>query len=99
MTSIVQATVRKSHGGRKVLGLGCVSSMAKSFGRGGENGGKFYTFCEEGIAELLPKIMAKNSKRTTSRMTTAEKRDARAKLLFYQSKPVDFLPYSLPSPS
>ena len=32
-------------------------------------------------------------------MTTAEKRDARAKLLFYQSKPVDFLPFLLPSPS
>ena len=31
-------------------------------------------------------------------MTTAEKRDTRAKLLFYQSKPVDFLPFLLPSP-
>lgn len=61
MTSIVQATVRKSHGNREVLGLGCVSSMAKTFGRAGENGGKFYTFCEE-IAELLPKNMAKTAK-------------------------------------
>ena len=62
MTSIVQATVRKSHGNREVLGLGCVSSMAKSFDRAGENGGKFYTFCEEEIAELLPKNMAKTAK-------------------------------------
>ena len=28
-----------------------------------------------------------------------KKRDARAKLLFYQSKPIAFLPLSLPSPS
>ena len=28
-----------------------------------------------------------------------KKRDARAKLLFCQSKPIDFLPFSMPSPS
>ena len=28
-----------------------------------------------------------------------KKRDARAKLLFYQSKPIAFLTFSLPSPS
>ena len=62
MTSIVQATVRKSDGNREVLGLGCVSSVVKSFGRPGEKGGKFYTFCEEEIAEILPKNMAKTAK-------------------------------------
>lgn len=62
MTSIVQATVRKSDGNREVLGRGCVSSVVKSFGRAGENGGKFYTFCEEEIAEFLPKTMAKTAK-------------------------------------
>lgn len=62
MTSIVQATVRKSHGKREVLELGCVSSMAKSFGRAGENGGKFYSFCEEEIVEHLPKNMAKTAR-------------------------------------
>ena len=62
MTSTVQATVRKNHGNREVLGLGCVSSMTKSFGRAGENGGKFYSFCEEEIAELLPKNMAKTTR-------------------------------------
>ena len=56
------ATVRKSDGNREVLGRGCVSSVAKSFGRPGENGGTFYTFCEEEIAELLPKNMAKTAK-------------------------------------
>ena len=60
MTSIVQATVRKSHGNREVPGLGCVSSVVKSFGGGGEHGGKFDTFCEE-VAELLPKNMAKTA--------------------------------------
>lgn len=62
MTSIVQATVGKSRGNRDVLGRGCVSSVVKSFGRAGENGGKFYTFCKEEIAKLLPKNMAKTAK-------------------------------------
>ena len=47
MTSIVRATVRKSHGNREVLGLGCVSSMAKSFGRAGENGENFTRFAKK----------------------------------------------------
>ena len=35
---------------------------------------------------------------TTAKKCT-KKRDARAKLLFCQSKPIAFLPFSLPSPS
>ena len=35
---------------------------------------------------------------TTAKKCT-KKRDARAKLLFCQSKPIGFIPFSLPSPS
>ena len=37
--------------------------------------------------------------RATTATNCRKKRDTRAKLLFYQSKPIAFLPFSLPSPS
>ena len=54
--------------------------------------------------KLLSCVPVRNVKLgTISRATTAKKctkkRDARAKLLFCQSKPITFLPFSLPSSS
>ena len=63
MKSIMQAISRKCMATEMSRGRGCVNSTF--FGGAGENGEKFLTFCEEKIADLLPKNTA------TRRITTA----------------------------